>query len=533
MRRPITTRWLIASRACCTGSRQANGTGSTPFFTASTTVRCGIEWVSAPFLALLKTDRPLFLINIVSFLLLPGLVFSVFTRLGVRRRVAWHWMWIAPTGYCFLLQAGSIGNDLFGAPFALAAVDFALRAKISRAPRDFFASVLAAAMMTSAKSASLPLLLPYALALLPSLGLISRRPLKTLVVCVIALFASALPTLVLNAKFSGDWSGAGIGRSTVKYAAVLRTGANVVSIASQNLVPPVFPVANKWNAEIKQHIPENLESSLRVVMMEPQAYEFSVPEMQTEEGAGLGFGVSALLLASIVAAGFARRKQLVSGCSTWQQCVRWSPVLALLALMTQYNLSVICRIIAPYYLLLLPVALAGGGHEPLVKKNWWRTAAFAVFLIAAGLLVISPARPLFPVRTILDNFQKPESRLWARINEVYSVYGSRSDAFAPARALLPPGLKVLGMITYDDPETSLWWPIGSRRIEHVCPTDTAADLKARGIEYILLREQAIGQWFHCPLDAWLKQVNAQVVWKMPLNLRASSGPLDWYLVKLN
>ena len=166
-------------------------------------------------------------------------------------------------------------------------------------------------MMTSAKIGTpCRCCCPDALALLPSLGLISRRPLKTLVVCVIALFASALPTLVLNAKFSGDWSGAGIGRSTVKYAAVLRTGANVVSIASQNLVPPVFPVANKWNAEIKQHIPENLESSLRVVMMEPQAYEFSVPEMQTEEGAGLGFGVSALLLASIVAAGFARRKQL-------------------------------------------------------------------------------------------------------------------------------------------------------------------------------------------------------------------------------
>ena len=90
---------------------------------------CGIEWVSAPFIALLKTDRWLFLINVVSFLLLPGLVFSVFTRLGVRRRVAWHWMWLVPTGYCLVLQAGSIGNDLFGATFALAAVDFALRAK--------------------------------------------------------------------------------------------------------------------------------------------------------------------------------------------------------------------------------------------------------------------------------------------------------------------------------------------------------------------------------------------------------------------
>src|SRR3984957_19098784 len=97
---------------------------------------CGFEWLSAPLIELTNTDRWLFLINIASFLLLPGLVFSVFTKLGVRRRVAWHWMWIVPTGYCFLLQAGSIGNDLFGAPFALAAVDFALRAKISKSPRD-------------------------------------------------------------------------------------------------------------------------------------------------------------------------------------------------------------------------------------------------------------------------------------------------------------------------------------------------------------------------------------------------------------
>jgi len=206
---------------------------------------CGIEWVSAPMLALLKTDRLLFLINIVSFLLLPGLVFSVFTRLGVRRRVAWHWMWIAPTGYSFLLQAGSIGNDLFGAPFALAAVDFALRARGSRSPRHFLTSLLAAAMMTSAKTASLPLLLPCALALLPSLKLIFRRPVLTAAVCVIGMLASALPTMVLNAKFSGDWSGAGLAHGTSKNAVLLKVGGNAVSIVSQNLVPPVFPPGKK------------------------------------------------------------------------------------------------------------------------------------------------------------------------------------------------------------------------------------------------------------------------------------------------
>lgn len=119
------------------------------------------------------------------------------------------------------------------------------------------------------------------------------------------------------------------------------------------------------------------------------------------------------------------------------------------------------------------------------------------------------------------------------MKEVYSVYARRNDAFAAVRDGLPSGLKVLGMITYDDPETSLWRPWGARRIEHVCPSDTAADLKARGIEYILLHQEVFEQWFDRPLDVWLEKMNARIVQKIPVDLRASRGPRDWYLVKLN
>jgi hypothetical protein len=155
--------------------------------------------------------------------------------------------------------------------------------------------------------------------------------------------------------------------------------------------------------------------------------------------------------------------------------------------------------------------------------------------MAAGLLVVSPPRPLFPVGTLMEKLagHASGSKRAARMAEVYSVYAHRNDAFAPARDALPPDLKVLGMVTFDDPETSLWWPLGSRRIEHVCPGDTAADLQARGVGYILLREETLTAWFHCPLDVWLKKMNASVVWKLPLNLRAARGPLDWYLVKLD
>ena len=51
---------------------------------------CGIEWLSAPILLFTNSTRGLFLINFLPFLLLPGLIFSIFTRLGVRARVAWH-----------------------------------------------------------------------------------------------------------------------------------------------------------------------------------------------------------------------------------------------------------------------------------------------------------------------------------------------------------------------------------------------------------------------------------------------------------
>src|SRR5258705_12461599 len=113
---------------------------------------CGIEWLSAPLLLFTKSDRGLFLLNFIPFLLLPGVVFSLFRRLGVRPKVAWQWMWLLPTGYTFLLQAGSTGNDTFPTIYALAAIDFACRAIVSRRSSDFWHSILSVALLTGAKA---------------------------------------------------------------------------------------------------------------------------------------------------------------------------------------------------------------------------------------------------------------------------------------------------------------------------------------------------------------------------------------------
>jgi len=500
---------------------------------------CGIEWVSAPVIAFTKTDRLLFLINIISFLLMPGLVYSVFTRLGVRRRVAWHWMWIVPSGYCFVLQAGSLGNDLFGAPFVLAALDFALRAKISRSSLDLFASLLAVALMTSAKTSDLPLLLPWGLAIFPTWRLWFRRPLRLAVVCLIAFGASFLPTAMLNAYYCGDWTGWKAEGTSVKNDPLVRLTGNVIFVPLQNLVPPVFPQANRWNQMVPARLPASFHSRFQQTVVEPGIAEFRLEEMQIEENAGLGLGICWLVIISVTAVVWQRRAEfcrwrLPAGEACWLAGLRWTPWVSLLALLSQSEVYPIARILAPYYSVLLPGFLALPGQEKLLCRRWWRAAAAAVFLMAGILLVLSPPRPLFPARTIFAALlaHHPQSPGLERAETVYTVYHNRSEAFAPVLARLPPDLKVLGLFTYDDPETSLWRPFGSRRIEHICPGDTAEDMRRRGIHFVLIPPEKLKTWFKEDPAEWVRQLHAEVVQKIPLQLRIQDGVMDWWLVKL-
>jgi hypothetical protein len=498
---------------------------------------CGIEWVSTPLVALFKTDRLLFLINFIPFLFLPGLTFGVLTRLGVRRRVAWHWMWIAPTGYCFLLQAASIGNDAFGAPFVLSAILFALRARVSGRAGDLFTSILGAGLMTAAKTSNLPLLLPWGFAIFPALKTLFQRPVATATVCIVACFASFLPTAVANYRFcNGDWSGLSLEVLQTHGSFPIRLGVNTVFIAFGNLTPPVFPQAGLWNGFVQKTIPPNLSLKLRESFTEQGPPLFYAEQMQMEENAGFGFGPTLLLAVSAVVAARKSFFQFRMGSSNnlCQAGVVLALWIAAVALLSQSEVAPIARIMAPYYILLLPLLLRAPCHEQLVKKIWWRASAFFVFALAAGLLIISPARPLFPVGAFLAKLQAedPNSKMSARIAEVYSVYRDRSHAFAPALAILPPDIKVLGLITYDDPETSLWQPFGSRQIMCVKPGDTAAWLKAHGVQYILARSTLFGDRFP-DFNGWKEKMNAVIIRKIQLTLRAGTGPVEWYILELN
>jgi hypothetical protein len=154
---------------------------------------CGFEWLSAPLILFTDSFRLVFLINWISFLLLPGLIFSVFVRLQVPGRAAWWWMWLLAGGWCYAMQASSIINDSFATVYALASVAFALRARERGNITDVWYSLVAAALVTGTKQTVIPLTLICAVAILPCLKLLRFRPVGTIFVLFWSMLVSAMP----------------------------------------------------------------------------------------------------------------------------------------------------------------------------------------------------------------------------------------------------------------------------------------------------------------------------------------------------
>lgn len=493
---------------------------------------CGMEWVAAPVIALTHTDRWLFLINAVCQLLLPGLVFSVFTQLGVRRRVAWVWMWLLPTGYCYLLQAGGIGNDLFAAVFPLAALHFALRAARLNSFGNLLLAVVAAAVCTSAKATNIPLVLPVLVALWPCWRCVVRRPLVTALVVVLAAVASFLPTAYLNWKHCGDWSGNRAEQTEFMHGDhAVRAANNTVLLTIQNLAPPIFPLAGKWNDAVKKYMPARWHDHL-AARFESGGAEWSLTDLQWEVNAGLGLGLTGLVFAGFLYRG--RREKVASTFALPQRLVWGALIIAILAYLANLGLSALGRLTAPYYFFIVLLLLLPSGHAAAIRRPVWKMLMAGALLLALLTLVITPPRPLWPAQAVLTEAVKGANpnRIVKLAADTYAVNRARPDAFARLREALPDGEKIVGMVTGDDPETSMWRPFGARRIVHVLPTDTGAELRQQGVHYILVNPDLFRQRFARTLDQWLAEIHGELFKTISVTLKGTVGPQDWPIVAL-
>jgi hypothetical protein len=487
----------------------------------------GFEWLAAPLLILFKTDRLLFLINAFSYALLPGLTYSLLVGLGIKRRVAWYWMWILPTAYCFALQAGSISNDMFATVYFLTSAVFALRAVRTSSWTDAALSILSAALMTGAKASNLPLLLPLAFLMLGMARMLARKPWKSLVIVIIACGVSFMPIAIMNIRHTGDWTGDPRNSEKMKISnPVVGLAGNSLQMIVGSLVPPVFPLAKAWSASAERLFEKEPLRSLRD---QYPRVGLSAGELATEEGAGIGLG---LLILCCVGLAFSISHSFQGGFSRSAMIFGLLCWIALFAFMAKLGSESAARLAAPYYAGILIPLLALRSQGLLVAKRWWRLLAAACALSVLPALLLNPSRPLIPVPILTATakcFHVPES-IVVRIRSVYSVYGNRSDSLAELRGYLPIGSKTIGFAgTGNDSEYSFWKPLGGRDVTDLNPVDgKVPDLD--GIEVIVGSEWGINDRYHMKADELAACVDGKILWQGKIATMAGREPMIWYII---
>ncbi len=495
----------------------------------------GFEWLMLPLAILTLTDRFLFLVNIVAYLLLPGLVFAVFRQLGVARPVAWHWMWLIPAGYCFIMQAGGIGNDAYAAVYLLASIYYALRADRTGRIEDLWLWALSAALLTGAKASNIPLLLPCLLAAAPAVRLLRRRILGSVAVALVALIISFIPTAVLNRAFTGEWTGDPSGDMRVRNPVIGLVG-NGLQLATQSLQPPIFPLARQVQVQLMNRLPPAMRATLE---RDFPRFAPDLGELPQEEAAGVGLGLTLLAILAVFAPLLERARRhpasvRPSGVDRRGLLVGAAALVACLVFMCALASEATARLLAPYYpLLMLPLVLHPA-QASLASRQWWRTAAVVCAASSLIPLVLTPSRPVWPAATVTEALIKaaPGNQQVARINDIYAVYRQRHDLLGPFREHIPVDVQIIGLVAAkNDSELALWQPFGTRRVVDLVDDEVRTSELVTAPTWVVVKEAVLVD-HHETLAGWLERTGGTLTYRQTITSTASQGPMDWDLVRL-
>jgi hypothetical protein len=485
----------------------------------------GMEWLMTPLFVLFHTDRLFFLINAISFLFLPGLIFAVFRQAGVSGRIAWSWMWLLPLGFCFILQAASMGNDSFAAVYFLAALHYAYRARLG-SPFALALSFLSIALMTGSKASNMPLVLPWLAVLVlqarPSLRLV--RPLPVLGIAVLVVLVSFFPMALINLRHTGSYTGDphNIERLQILHPVDGVIGNSLI-IFFDNLAPPVWPQMFKWPWQ---------DALTRITQLGSPRLGFTGVPIQVEETSGIGIGLVLLSLLGLIYGSRAKAAPGAHRSKTFARIFAATVALAWLVYMAKLGSEAGQRLVAVYYipailslLLLCPVA------GTRIHARAWRLTSVLIVALALLLVVLNPARPILPVpwiETGLRLARAPDSVITS-LHTGYILRQHRRDELRALRKFIPISESRIGVLSGgDEPTVSLWLPFGSREPVEVYSTTT--NPAARNLRYIAVSGDRLTH-DKAKIEDLLKKWSMTIVTEQQLCYTPRRKAETWYLLR--
>lgn len=476
------------------------------------------EWINMPVFAWFRGYRALFLGNLISFLLLPGTFFALLVALGVSRRVAWHWMWILPTGWVYAFQAGSLANDIASAPLIMAAVLYGLHAA-GRIPHALAWSIVSAAILSGAKMFFVPLLLAWVVSIGRGWREAFTKPLLYFPLAAIAGLASMLPLGVASHQYAGTWLGTSNTGKFIPEHPLFAIVANAILALVTNLVPPFTPGASQWNQTITTLTSQPPLSNWTAGF---EAFGTLYPGTD-ETGAGLGFTVTLLVLSVLLHP------------KAFTKPVRWpnpflsaSIAIALAALLAKVGTPQMNRYFAPYYPLLLALVLHAPSALWLTRQRWWHRAAIGSGLLALFMAMLSRQHP-FPITT--DTIQWlhtrwPGNKVLARVNSAYQWRHESLVRYEVALAKIK-GEPTVGYLV-NGPGEHIFWLAGLR-VHDVKPEDDPTRWRNLGVRYLVVDPTLLGS---TPLNTWAASRQLRIVERLgeTENLKGIETPV--YLMEL-
>lgn len=479
----------------------------------------GFEWLIMPLFVFFKSERGAFLVSWISFLCLPGLLFRTFRLTGIAPKTCWWWMWLLPLGYGYVLQSGGIGNDAFATVYVLASVSFVLSADRKESFSDFGWAILSVALLTGVKGSNLPLALPWLVAMLTRYKIWMPHLFKLLPFVVWGLMVSFIPMAALNHKHTGSWTGDATNQTKV---ALTDPGAGVIGnslmLSYYAAQPPVLVAPSQVNDAVARFLPS--EFKVWLLMRFPR-FELKMGEVPMEESAGLGLGLTICLVLWLYLSKRAPCSLTRLRSQPWF-ALGLAGFCSLLFFMAKMGSESTARLLLPYYpfLLLLPLGFCQLPNHSIQKIRW-------VFLFLASWvivpLILSPARPLFPVQKLLTLMgDRPQ---FNRVRQVYQTYMQRGTCWNPIVNIIRPNIKTLGFFSHgDDLEAPLWRPFGLRKIVSTGEIDITVSGLPHADAWLARR----------PIAEFLKaNPEWQILWReigaQSIDQKASVGGEEWVL----
>ena len=486
----------------------------------------GFEWLSAPFILFTRSDRWLFLLNFLPFLLLPGLFFVAARGLGIRLRTARWWMWVWPMAYGIAMQAGSIGNDMVAAALALASLAFAAHALRARPCLCLFLSALAAAAMTGIKATTLPLGLPLGIYWLwVGATTVGWRRILPLVIGVspLAILLSFLPIALACSVHTGKWNGNPNDRHGFEPKnPIAGLIGNSIEFTMGLITPPVLPGAHAISK--KMVAPLEKTSWYQWVKTNYTCLNPSLnPEMPSEESAGIGMGITLLCVTVAVYTLIHRRNPKVK-----IHLIQWVLVssigFALFLFMCKSGVGGTKRLTVPFIPFLILGYLIAIRPAALLASRGTNFLSLFPSICLLPALFLNPNRPILPITWVTDLPGFPPS-IQVRTDLVYLSYAIRSDLLAPFRARIPQG-ETVAFAGNDHPSTALFKPYGGNsRVTDLIPGNTEA------IQWIVGTPESIELRVGMSLAEWEAKSGFTKVYEEALVSRATTGPDQWLLYR--